>query len=90
MTWDERLTERVPSGLDDEPNPRACGARGKFRLSEAGASIEMAPTEQFYGKRSAVLCDPFGHRRNIGQSLEEVSPEKMQKRSDYLMASGGP
>ena len=58
-------------------------------MSEACASIEMAPTDQFYGERSAVLRDPFGHRRNIGQSLEEVSPEEMQKRSDDSMASGG-
>ena len=41
------------------------------RAAKAGASIEMAPTDQFYGERSGILRDPFGHRWNIGHSIEE-------------------
>ncbi len=47
---------------------------------EAGATIEREPTDAFYGERSGVVRDPFGHRWNIGHSIEEVSAEEMQRR----------
>jgi uncharacterized glyoxalase superfamily protein PhnB len=40
----------------------------------------MKPTDQFYGERSGSVIDPFGHRWNIGHSIEAVTPEEMQKR----------
>ncbi len=46
----------------------------------AGASIETACQDQFYGERSGVIRDPFGHRWNIGHSIEDVSAEEMQRR----------
>jgi uncharacterized glyoxalase superfamily protein PhnB len=56
------------------------------RAVEAGAKIEREPQDQFYGERSGAIRDPFGHRWNIGHSIEEVSPSEMQKRYDDLMA----
>ena len=50
------------------------------RAVAAGARIEREPTDAFYGERSGVVRDPFGHRWNIGHSIEEVSPEEMQRR----------
>ncbi len=50
------------------------------RAAEAGAAIIMEPTDHFYGERSGTIRDPFGHRWNIGHSIEEVSPEEMQRR----------
>ncbi len=50
------------------------------RAVEAGATIERAPQDQFYGERSGTVHDPFGHRWNIGHSIEEVTPEEMQRR----------
>ncbi|TWO66964.1 VOC family protein [Caenimonas sedimenti] len=52
---------------------------------ELGATLEMAPQDQFYGERSGVVRDPFGHRWNVGHSIEEVTPEEMQRRYDALM-----
>ena len=52
------------------------------RAAEAGATVEKEPSDQFYGERSGVFRDPFGHRWNIGHSIEEVSPEEMQRRYD--------
>ena len=54
------------------------------RAAQAGATVEMPPTDMFYGERTAVLRDPFGHRWNIGHSIEDVSPDEMQRRYDEL------
>jgi uncharacterized glyoxalase superfamily protein PhnB len=50
-----------------------------------GAVIEMAPKDHFYGERSGSIRDPFGHRWNIGHSIEEVSPDEMQRRYTELL-----
>ena len=55
------------------------------RAVEAGASVDMEPTDQFYGERSATIRDPYGHRWTIGHHLEDVSPEEMQRRYTALM-----
>ena len=55
------------------------------RAVEAGAKIEMQPTDQFYGERSGAIRDPFGHRWLVGHSIEQVTPEEMQRRYTELM-----
>lgn len=55
------------------------------RAVNAGATLEMAPADQFYGERSGVVRDPFGHRWNIGHSIEALTPEEMQRRYSALM-----
>lgn len=50
------------------------------RAVEAGADVEKEPKDQFYGERSGSIRDPFGHRWTIGHSIEEVSPDEMQRR----------
>lgn len=56
------------------------------RAVAAGATLLMAPQDAFYGERSGVVRDPFGHRWNIGHSIEDVAPDEMQRRYDKLMA----
>jgi PhnB protein len=51
----------------------------------AGATLERPAQDEFYGERSGVVRDPFGHRWNIGHSIEQVSPEEMQRRYEALM-----
>ena len=51
----------------------------------AGATLERAPKDEFYGERSGVVRDPFGHRWNIGHHTEDVSPEEMQRRYTRLL-----
>ena len=58
------------------------------RAAAAGATVETPATDQFYGERSAVLKDPFGHRWNVGHEIEEVSPSEMQRRFDEMLKSG--
>lgn len=52
------------------------------RALAAGATLLMPAKDQFYGERSGVFRDPFGHRWNVGHSIEEVTPEEMQRRYD--------
>jgi PhnB protein len=54
------------------------------RAVAAGAELEMPIEEQFWGERYGVIRDPFGHRWNIGHSIEEVTPEEMQRRYDKI------
>jgi uncharacterized glyoxalase superfamily protein PhnB len=55
------------------------------RAVEAGAILEMAPKDEFYGERSGCIRDPFGHRWNIGHQIEQVAPEEMQRRYTELL-----
>ncbi|KQZ63558.1 glyxoylase [Lysobacter sp. Root559] len=50
------------------------------RAVAAGAQLAMAPRDHFYGERSGTVIDPFGHRWNIGHSIEELTPQEMQQR----------
>jgi uncharacterized glyoxalase superfamily protein PhnB len=54
------------------------------RALAAGATLLMPAKDQFYGERSGVFRDPFGHRWNVGHSIEEVTPEEMQQRYDAV------
>jgi uncharacterized glyoxalase superfamily protein PhnB len=55
------------------------------RAVDAGGQVEMPATDRFYGERSGVIRDPFGHRWNIGHALEEVDPKEMQRRYTAMM-----
>lgn len=57
------------------------------RAVAAGATLRKAAVDQFYGERSGVVLDPFGHRWLIGHHIEDVSIDDMQRR--YLEACGG-
>lgn len=59
------------------------------RAAEGGAEVDSEPQDQFYGERSGSIRDPFGHRWNIGHSIEKVTPEEMQRRYAAMMADDG-
>lgn len=52
----------------------------------AGATLLSEPADQFYGERSCRLRDPFGHEWLLGHSIEEVTPEEMQRRYTKLLS----
>lgn len=58
------------------------------RASAAGATVEMPPTDTFYGFRCGAVRDPFGHQWLIQHQIEKVSPEQMQKRWDAMVKAG--
>jgi len=55
------------------------------RAIDAGAKLEMAAQDHFYGERSGSVLDPFGHRWSIGHSIEQLTPEEMQRRYTELL-----
>jgi len=44
--------------------------------------------DQFYGERSGMVRDPFGHEWLLGHNIEQVTPEEMQHRYTELMNAG--
>jgi uncharacterized glyoxalase superfamily protein PhnB len=56
------------------------------RAAAAGAKVIAEPKTQFYGERSAKIQDPFGHVWMLGQHVEDVSPEEMQRRYNELFS----
>lgn len=47
---------------------------------EAGATAVQEPQDQFYGDRSAVFKDPFGHQWSVSTHVEDVPPDEMARR----------
>ena len=54
----------------------------------AGARVEQALQDQFYGERSGTLRDPFGYKWMLGYRIEELSSEEMQDRYLKLFEGG--
>jgi PhnB protein len=53
----------------------------------AGATQLRAAKDEFYGERSGMLADPFGHQWHVSTRIEDVSPEEMQRRFTAMMAA---
>ena len=52
-----------------------------FAKAIAAGATQIRPLQnQFYGDRSGMLRDPFGHIWNLGTHVEDVSPEEMNRR----------
>jgi uncharacterized glyoxalase superfamily protein PhnB len=54
------------------------------RMVEAGATLTRPASDEFYGERSCSVRDPFGHDWMLGHSIEDVSPDEMQRRYTAL------
>jgi PhnB protein len=50
----------------------------------AGAKLVRQVEDQFYGDRSGLLEDPFGHRWSVATRKEDMTPEEMRKRAKAL------
>ena len=50
------------------------------RAESAGATVLRQPKDEFFGDRTAMIMDPFGHRWQLATRKEDVSPAEMQKR----------
>jgi PhnB protein len=51
----------------------------------AGAKVVRPLMDQFYGDRSGIVEDPFGHTWSISTHKEDVPPEEMKKRAEAVM-----
>ncbi len=61
------------------------------RAVKAGATVNEAVDDKFWGDRAGSDIDPFGHRRMLLTHIEDVPPEEMQRRvaEAFSMASDG-
>lgn len=51
------------------------------RALDAGATVQIPVQDQFYGDRSGMVKDPFGHYWNLATHVEDVPPEEMARRA---------
>ncbi len=51
------------------------------RAELCGAKVVRPPTDQFYGDRTAVIEDPFGHSWTLATHIEDVSEEELNRRT---------
>jgi PhnB protein len=58
------------------------------RALEAGAEVHHEIADQFWGERHGQLTDPFGHRWNIAQHLEDVPDEEIAAVAARMFAVG--
>ena len=56
------------------------------RAAECGAKVLMEPKDQFYGERSSKVLDPYGHEWMLGQHIEDVSTDEMQRRYTLMLS----
>jgi PhnB protein len=54
------------------------------RAVAAGAQVIAPLTNMFWGDRWGMVADPFGNLWQLGQHVEDVSPEEMQRRMASL------
>jgi PhnB protein len=52
----------------------------------AGAKVTMPLANQFWGDRYGQVSDPYGHQWALGQHVEDVAPEEMEKRAREMFA----
>ena len=50
------------------------------RAIAAGATVKRPDENQFYGDRTGVLVDPYGHVWSIATHVEDVSSEEIARR----------
>ena len=88
--------------LNDEMGPGAASTPGTPRMFlflyvenadkvftravAAGAQIDMALDDQFWGDRFGKVTDPFGHQWGIATHVEDVAPEEIGKRAAAFFA----
>lgn len=54
------------------------------RAVDAGAKLDRAVEDKFYGDRMGSVEDPFGHKWYIATHIEDVSPDEMKRRAEAM------
>jgi PhnB protein len=91
------LSDEMPGASCRSPQSLGGTAAGIFlyvkdvdsvfrQATSAGAKVEMALADQFWGDRYGKLTDPFGHSWSIATHVEDVTPADMEKRMEEMQA----
>jgi PhnB protein len=54
------------------------------QATNAGAKVIMPVQDQFYGDRTGMLEDPFGHLWFLATHVEDVSAEEIRRRAEAM------
>jgi len=95
------LGDEMPGSLSRSPQSLGANTGGIFiyvdnadavfnQAVAAGAQVEMALADMFWGDRYGRLKDPFGHSWSVATHIEDVAPAEMQKRMQEAMAKMAP
>lgn len=58
-----------------------------FDKAVAQGATSVTPVQtQFYGDRSGMFEDPFGHRWNVATHVEDVAPDELARRAQEAMS----
>jgi PhnB protein len=57
------------------------------RAAAAGGRVMRPPKDEFYGDRSGMIEDPFGHLWLIQTHIEDVTPKQMKQRMEEMFRS---
>jgi uncharacterized glyoxalase superfamily protein PhnB len=90
------LSDEYPElGIVGPESIGGCGASLHLRVDDVdacfglavreGAGVLREPSTQFFGERTAMIRDPFGHEWVIGQQLEVLSPDEIVSRWQQLI-----
>jgi uncharacterized glyoxalase superfamily protein PhnB len=69
----QRVHVRLAKGIDEHCT----------QARQAGATIALEPTDQFYGDRTYVAVDPEGHHWTFSQTVKQVSKEEMEQETGF-------
>ena len=58
------------------------GASMASALAEAGATVIRPLENKFYGDRTGIVIDPYGHQWALMQHAEDVPPDELQRRAE--------
>jgi len=88
--------------MDDHKDPRKLGGTPvslmiytsdvdtMFKRAIGAGAKQVRPVEdQFYGDRTGVLEDPFGHVWSIATHVEDVTEEEIERRMAAMPKAGG-
>ncbi|MFE7897587.1 VOC family protein [Streptomyces sp. NPDC057424] len=78
----------APTSLGGSPVIMALDVSDADAVAEAllrgGATVVHPVADQHYGQRGGRLADPFGHLWMISQTIEDLTPDEIQQRTDEL------
>lgn len=81
-------SDPAPDSLGGSPVIMVLDVSDADAVAEAmlrgGASVVYPVADQHYGQRGGRLADPFGHLWMISQTIEELTPEEIRKRTTDL------
>jgi PhnB protein len=59
------------------------------RATKAGATLQRAVEDKFYGDRMGSIADPDGHVWHVATHVEDVAPDELQRRAALAAKAAG-